>query len=89
MNYEAARELSHPTVEVEGFEGLTQRPIEEYKGFLFSKFDIELFLEYLEMNKELTDYHVMYDRIHREEEEWFRKDLVVDVRESWNDWLRR
>lgn len=63
--------------------------MEEYRGFLYTKFDLELFLEYLENNRDLAHYSVFYERIHREEEEWFKKDLVVDTRESWNDWVRR
>jgi len=34
-------------------------------------------------------YKRFFDKIRREREEWLAKDLVVDRRESWRNWVWR
>lgn len=53
------------------------------------KFDYELFFYYLDNNVEEVERHSFYEKIKKERQEWESRDLVVDVRESWSQWMRR
>ena len=58
-------------------------------GLYRQKFDFELFFYYLDNNVEQVERQIFYEKIIKERLEWESKDLVVDVRESWSQWLRR
>ena len=54
------------------------------------KFDLELFFELLKSGTDTApDREVFFERQRAESEAFYKKDLVVDTRESWGDWLRR
>lgn len=55
-------------------------------------FDFELFFQYLEENKQPEDighHGVFFERAKREHEEFQKKDLVVDTRETWTQVFTR
>ena len=44
----------------------------------------------LEQGKETCeDREVFFEKKHREYQEWLQKDLVVDTRETWRQWMQR
>ena len=53
------------------------------------KFDVDLFFQYLENGVENVERSVFYEKLRKEQEEWEKKDLVVDTRETWGEWFRR
>ena len=53
------------------------------------QFDIDLFFLYLESDKQVENLDVFFEKIRREYEEWLKRDLVVDTRESWREWFHR
>ena len=60
-------------------------------GILYrEEFDVELFFLYMEEDRESVDDHtVFFEKKRREYQEWLQKDLVVDTRETWRQWLKR
>ena len=70
------------------FKPRTEEEIE--KGFQYrEEFDVDLFFLYLESDEEVTDREIFFEKMRREYQEWLQKDLVVDTRESWREWMRR
>ena len=54
------------------------------------EFDVDLFFLYLEQGRETIEgKDVFFEKMRREYQEWLAKDLVVDTRESWKQWLKR
>jgi hypothetical protein len=43
----------------------------------------------IDADLEDVPYKRFFDKIKREREEWLAKDLVVDRRERWRDWVWR
>ena len=63
---------------------------EFYKTRAVSKdCDFELFIRCLQSGRETVDKHELFERAGREREEFLNKDLVVDVRETWTEVLKR
>lgn len=58
-------------------------------GLYRQKFDFELFFHYLDNNVVEVERQSFYDKLRKQREEWETKDLVVDVRETWGEWVRR
>ena len=58
-------------------------------GLYRQKFDVDLFFYYLDNNVALVERRLFYEKVQRERDEWLNKDLVVDTRESWSQWLKR
>ena len=58
---------------------------------LNKNFDLALFLEYCELDRkpETLENDCFFVKARREYEEFMKKDLVVDTRESWTDVFRR
>ena len=52
-------------------------------------FDIDLFFKYLEEGREEANMEDMYAKKHKEYHAWLKRDLVVDTRESWRQWMNR
>jgi hypothetical protein len=36
-----------------------------------------------------VERHLFYEKIEKERQEWLSKDLVVDTRETWKQWIKR
>ena len=54
------------------------------------EFDIDLFFLFLLEGKEsVDDRDIFFEKKRREYQEWLQKDLVVDTRETWREWLKR
>jgi len=53
------------------------------------KFDYELMLEKFEEGVTKCDRRIFFERIRKELEEWYKKDLVIDTRESWTEMFNR
>ena len=81
INYKAARVLSKA--------GLVRREQAEYEGKTWRKYDIGMMFESLDADVEDVIYDRFFDKIKRERQEWLAKDLVVDMRESYRDWMVR
>ena len=81
MNYAGALYLKN--------QGLTEKDLEFYAERLYTPFDIELFLHFLSNGQEVPETGIFFEKLRREEEEWNRRDLVVDPRETWKDWFKR
>ena len=43
----------------------------------------------LEQDREEVERDVFFEKKRREYREWLAKDLVVDTRETWKQWLKR
>ena len=56
---------------------------------MWCEFDLQMFLDYLNEERENVDESRFFDLIKQRREEWLSKDLVVDVRESWKTWTWR
>ena len=69
------------------------RPLKEKQEYLDiaeSKFDIDLFYEYLEADREDPKHRDhFFEKIWRERREFYQKDLVLDLSESWKQWFKR
>lgn len=81
INYQAARILTK--------RGLQRRPKEDYEGKTWRKYDIDLFFESIDADLEDVPYKQFFEKIRRERLEWLQKDLVVDRRESWRNFVWR
>ena len=53
------------------------------------EFDVDLFFLFMEQDQEVTDRTIFFEKMRREYQEWLQKDLVVDTRETWKQWLKR
>lgn len=69
--------------------GLKRRDISEYEGKTWRKYDIQLMFDSIDADLEDVVYKRFFDKIRREREEWLAKDLVVDRRETWRNWVWR
>jgi len=82
VNYEAAYLLYT--------KGMKPKDKEWYKNLTcYVNFDFELMLEKFEEGVTTCDRRVFFERIRKELEEWYKKDLVVDTRESWGEMMSR
>ena len=81
MNYGSARYLKR--------QGLQPKEQDFYENRMFTPFDIELFLSYLEEDREVDTLNVFFQKAKKEEEEKRRQDLVVDPREGWGKYIKR
>ena len=68
---------------------LSRRDIAEYEGKTWRKYDIQMMFDSIDADLEEVPYKRFFDKIRREREEWLAKDLVVDRRERWRDWVWR
>ena len=54
------------------------------------EFDVDLFFLMLEQGRETCeDKDIFFEKKRREYQEWLQRDLVIDTRESWRDWIKR
>ena len=81
MSYEVARLLRK--------QGLSPKGLDFYEGKTWRKYDLDLFFQCLEEDREYVDYDMFYEKIRRQEEEWKNSDLVVDTRETWKKFINR
>ena len=69
--------------------GMQRRDISEYEGKTWRKYDIQMMFDSIDADLEDVVYKRFFDKIRREREEWLAKDLVVDRREGWRNWVWR
>mmetsp|Transcript_41479 Transcript_41479/g.47843 ORF Transcript_41479/g.47843 Transcript_41479/m.47843 type:complete len:247 (-) Transcript_41479:24-764(-) len=69
--------------------GLALKDEEFYKDKLDVEYDLPLFLQYVEENKVLDSTKIFFEKIKKEDEEYNNKDLVIDPRETWKQWIKR
>ena len=81
INYKAARLLTKS--------GCIRRNVEEYEGKTWRKYDIQMMIDSLDADVEDVPYKNFFEKIRKEREEWLAKDLVVDRREGYRDWIWR
>mmetsp|Transcript_8461 Transcript_8461/g.6307 ORF Transcript_8461/g.6307 Transcript_8461/m.6307 type:complete len:81 (-) Transcript_8461:282-524(-) len=60
-----------------------------YRSHMWQEYDIDLFFKYMDEEREVVHYEEFFDEIKRKRREFYEKDLVVDVRESWKQWAWR
>ena len=81
INFQAAKFLTKA--------GLQRRDISEYEGKTWRKYDIQMMFDSIDADLEDVVYKRFFDKIRRERDEWLAKDLVVDRRERWRDFVWR
>jgi hypothetical protein len=81
MNYEAALALRKA--------GCATKAPDHYDGITWKPYDVEMFITFLDEKRENVDYRRFFDKIKAAEEEWNNKDLVVDIRETWGEFVKR
>ena len=81
--------LSYQSARILYRNGLRFKEPEVYKGNLRHEFDVELFIKFVEEDKEVESYRVFFKKIEEEREEWHRKDLVLDPNETWKQLFKR
>ena len=69
--------------------GIDPKSEEYYAEKLEIPFDITLFLEYLAQSKKIESGKVFFEKMLREQAEYRSRDLVIDPRETWKQWLKR
>lgn len=69
--------------------GIEAKSLEYYTEKWEIPFDLPLFLEYLSQEKEVDSGKVFFERLMKEEAEYRKRDLVIDPRESWKEWIKR
>ena len=67
------------------------KPEDLANGKLYrEEFDVDLFFMYMEQGQEtVDDREVFYEKMRQAYREWLERDLVVDTRESWKEWMAR
>lgn len=67
------------------------KPEDLANGKLYrEEFDVDLFFMYMEQGQEtVDDREVFYEKMRQAYREWLERDLVVDTRESWKEWMKR
>jgi hypothetical protein len=68
---------------------MTRKGIEAYEGKTWRKYDIQMMFNELDAGSESVVYDRFFDKIKRDRAEWLSQDLVVDMRESYRDWIWR
>jgi len=63
--------------------GLEPKESDFYRDKLKVEYDVDLFIEKLDLEEKVDSYEIFYEKIKREEREWHNKDLVIDPRETW------
>jgi len=81
QNYEVALQLKKS--------GASPKAPEFYEGKTWTKYDVELFMEWLEEGRESIEYKVLFYKVKKAEQEWQSRDLVVDIRETWGQFFHR
>ena len=70
--------------------GMRPKSVEFYKEHCVSKhFDFDLLFQYLEEGRPEANNQDFFARAKKEHEEFMKKDLVVDPRETWTDVFKR
>ena len=68
---------------------MQRRDKADYEGKTWRKYDLDLMFNSIDADVEDVPYQRFFDKIRKEREEWLSKDLVVDRRESWRNWITR
>lgn len=87
INFPSAKFLSR--VEDPEFPLLKRRPLEDYEGHCWRKYDIQMMFDKIDADAPEVEYQRFFDKIRQERREWLAQDLVVDRREGYRDWIWR
>lgn len=69
--------------------GLEPKELEHYENDLATEFDVELFIECVNEERELTSNSIFFEKIRAHEAEMAKRDLVIDPGETWKNWFKR
>ena len=85
----AVKRMSYNCALIFKQKGLELKDTSYYEQDLAVEFDLPLFLQYLEEDKQINSTAVFFEKIKRKEAELAKKDMIIDPRQSWKNWFKR
>lgn len=63
--------------------GLRFKETGMYLPLLRHEYDIQMFMEFVAEDMDITAYNIFYEKVNRERAAWEARDLVLDPNETW------